>query len=212
MPLEVLQDKERLQSLKQTLHQHSVPAAGALIERKENGAVQCFACGHRCTVLPGRDGVCRVRFNENGTLLVPHGYVGALACDPIEKKPFFHVLPGSDALDIRHARLRLPLRLLPELGDEPDASRSEGRRSRGCVRQSNWLILPSSTVRRSWHRATTNRSSPANGRSMCSRKRVCGICGCAYISNGNGTPQVLDFLRPHIEVGDLDGIRAVGCR
>ena len=39
-----------------------------------------------------------MRFNEDGTLLVPHGYVGCLACDPIEKKPFFHVLPGSDAL------------------------------------------------------------------------------------------------------------------
>src|SRR5438094_3030567 len=98
MPLEVLQDKQRLQSLKQTLHKFSIPAAEALIEHKTNGVVQCFACGHRCVVQPGRDGVCRVRFNENGTLLVPHGYVGALACDPIEKKPFFHVLPGSDAL------------------------------------------------------------------------------------------------------------------
>ena len=39
-----------------------------------------------------------MRFNDDGTLLVPHGYVGALPCDPIEKKPFFHVLPGSDAL------------------------------------------------------------------------------------------------------------------
>ena len=73
MPLEVLQDKERLTSLKKMLHQHSVSAADALIERKENGVVQCFACGHRCMVLPGRDGVCRVRFNENGTLLVPMG-------------------------------------------------------------------------------------------------------------------------------------------
>jgi len=96
--LDVLEDKRRLQSLKVMLHRHSVPAAAALIERHENGDVRCFACGHRCLVKPGRDGVCRVRFNDNGTLLVPHGYVGALACDPIEKKPFFHVLPGSDAL------------------------------------------------------------------------------------------------------------------
>src|SRR5688572_27315785 len=88
MPLEVLNDKARLNSLKQMLHQYSVPAAEALIERYENGDVKCFACGHRCLVKPGRDGVCRVRFNEDGTLLVPHGYVGALACDPIEKKPF----------------------------------------------------------------------------------------------------------------------------
>src|SRR5688500_14453528 len=99
VPLNVLSDdKERLRTLKEMLHQYSAPAAEALIERKENGDVQCFACGHRCLIKPGRDGVCRVRFNDDGTLLVPHGYVGALACDPIEKKPFFHVFPGSDAL------------------------------------------------------------------------------------------------------------------
>src|SRR5215218_8152175 len=96
--LELLEEKQRLRSLKEVLHRYSGPAADELIERRENGDVQCFACGHRCLVKPGRDGVCRVRFNENGTLLVPWGYVGALACDPIEKKPFFHVLPGSDAL------------------------------------------------------------------------------------------------------------------
>src|SRR5213082_2540672 len=96
--LEVLEEKERLKSLKEMLHRYSAPAAEALIERKDNGDIQCFACGHRCLIKPGRDGVCRVRFNDEGTLLVPHGYVGCLACDPIEKKPFFHVLPGSDAL------------------------------------------------------------------------------------------------------------------
>src|SRR2546430_723780 len=98
--LEILQEKERLKDLKEMLHKYSAPAAEALIERKENGAIQCFACGHRCVIQPGRDGVCRVRFNDSasGTLLVPHGYVGCLACDPIEKKPFFHVHPGSDAL------------------------------------------------------------------------------------------------------------------
>jgi pyruvate formate lyase activating enzyme len=39
-----------------------------------------------------------VRSNRDGVLWVPAGYVGALQCDPIEKKPFFHALPGSDAL------------------------------------------------------------------------------------------------------------------
>src|SRR3954453_14936591 len=98
--LEILeQNKKRLRSLKEMLHQYSVPAAEVLVERKgDDGTLQCFACGHRCVIKPGRDGVCRVRFNDDGTLLVPHGYVGALACDPIEKKPFFHVLPGANAL------------------------------------------------------------------------------------------------------------------
>jgi hypothetical protein len=39
-----------------------------------------------------------VRFNDAGTLRVPHGYVAALVSDPIEKKPFFHALPGTTAL------------------------------------------------------------------------------------------------------------------
>ncbi len=96
--LQVLHQQQRAKSIKDSLHRLNVPAAEELIERKDDGAIQCFACGHRCLVKPGRDGVCRVRFNEDGVLRVPHGYVGALACDPIEKKPFFHVLPGSDAL------------------------------------------------------------------------------------------------------------------
>ena len=46
----------------------------------------------------GKRGICKVRFNEGGHLRVPTNYVAALACDPTEKKPFFHVLPGSDTL------------------------------------------------------------------------------------------------------------------
>src|SRR5687767_15761246 len=57
----------------------------------------------RSTLFPTRRssdlrGICKVRFNEEGQLRVPMNYVAALACDPTEKKPFFHVLPGSDTL------------------------------------------------------------------------------------------------------------------
>ncbi len=71
---------------------------GTLYERLPDGAVRCFACGHRCLIREGKRGICQVRFNEAGKLRVPWGYVGALQSDPIEKKPFFHVLPGSNAL------------------------------------------------------------------------------------------------------------------
>src|SRR5687767_8664575 len=57
----------------------------------------------RSTLFPTRRssdlrGICKVRFNEEGQLRVPMNYVAALQCDPTEKKPFFHVLPGSDTL------------------------------------------------------------------------------------------------------------------
>ena len=63
-----------------------------------DGCVRCTACGHRCLVRDGRRGVCQVRFNEGGSLRVPWGYVAALNADPVEKKPFYHFLPGSTAL------------------------------------------------------------------------------------------------------------------
>jgi hypothetical protein len=73
-------------------------AEGTLYERLPDNAVRCFACGHRCLIREGRRGICKVRFNAGGRLLVPRNYVAALQCDPVEKKPYFHVLPGANAL------------------------------------------------------------------------------------------------------------------
>ncbi len=84
--------------LRAAIDQQSIP--GALYDpiAERPGWVQCYACGHLCRIPPGRDGICRVRSNRDGVLHVPSGYVGALQLDPIEKKPFFHALPGSQAL------------------------------------------------------------------------------------------------------------------
>src|SRR2546428_859779 len=73
-------------------------ALGTLYEKLPGNKVRCYACAHQCLILDGLRGICKVRYNQGGTLMVPHGYVGALECDPTEKKPFFHVLPGSDTL------------------------------------------------------------------------------------------------------------------
>jgi pyruvate formate lyase activating enzyme len=71
---------------------------GELYEKLPDGSVRCFACAHRCLVREGKRGICQVRFNRGGVLRVPWGYVAGLQADPIEKKPFFHILSGSDAL------------------------------------------------------------------------------------------------------------------
>ena len=52
----------------------------------------------RCRIPSGGAGICKMRTNYNGRLMVPWGYVAGFSADPIEKKPFFHVLPGSEAL------------------------------------------------------------------------------------------------------------------
>jgi len=85
-------------SLAEVLDELTAEGAAELTEHLANGALKCYACGHRCLIKEGKRGICKVRFNEGGQLRVPVNYVAALACDPTEKKPFFHVLPGSDTL------------------------------------------------------------------------------------------------------------------
>jgi pyruvate formate lyase activating enzyme len=88
----------RSASLAEVLDEMTKEGAEELTERLAGKDVRCYACGHRCLIHEGKRGICKVRFNEGGRLLVPANYVAALACDPTEKKPFFHVLPGSDTL------------------------------------------------------------------------------------------------------------------
>ena len=81
--------------LKELLADNTMPSAPELVVRGEEGRVRCLACGHRCKILPGRSGVCRVRFNTEGELRAPAGYIAGLQIDPIEKKPFYHAFPAT---------------------------------------------------------------------------------------------------------------------
>jgi pyruvate formate lyase activating enzyme len=89
---------ERSASLAEVLDALTTEAAEELTDRLGGRDLRCHACGHRCLIREGKRGICKVRFNDRGRLLVPTNYVAALACDPTEKKPFFHLLPGSDTL------------------------------------------------------------------------------------------------------------------
>jgi pyruvate formate lyase activating enzyme len=62
----------------------------------EDDKVQCELCPHCCTLSHGKRGVCRIRENRGGVLFpLTYGRPVSLAVDPVEKKPLFHVYPGS---------------------------------------------------------------------------------------------------------------------
>ncbi len=66
-----------------------------------DGRVRCLACPRKCVIPPGMYGVCKTKLNVNGTLCeVNYGKVSSIAMDPIEKKPFFHFMPGTYAYSI----------------------------------------------------------------------------------------------------------------
>jgi pyruvate formate lyase activating enzyme len=69
--------------------------------KKLKDKVQCQNCAHYCFIQPGKRGICGVRENRDGKLFaLNYGKIIALNIDPIEKKPLFHFLPGSDSLSI----------------------------------------------------------------------------------------------------------------
>lgn len=79
--------------------------------RGKHSAVQCSLCPHRCLIEHGQSGDCRVRINYEGVLYaVTFGRPCAVHLDPIEKKPLFHVLPGSRILSIATAGCNLHCR------------------------------------------------------------------------------------------------------
>jgi pyruvate formate lyase activating enzyme len=63
--------------------------------------VECDLCWRRCVIPDHERGYCYVRYNEGGKLYTEaYGVVTALNLDPIEKKPFYHFLPGTTSLSI----------------------------------------------------------------------------------------------------------------
>ncbi len=189
-------------TLKEILKTHT--AEGDLYERLEDGKLRCFACGHRCVILPGLDGICRVRYNEGGRLMVPTGYVAAIQCDPTEKKPFFHAYPGSLALTfgmlgcdyhcgycqnwVTSQALRDPKAIAPPRDVTPE-------KLVGIARQYGARLVVSSynepLITSEWAIDVFKQAKPAGF-----------VCG--YVSNGNATPEVLDYIRPWTDLYKID--------
>ena len=61
----------------------------------------CDFCFRHCLIEEGGYGRCGVRTCRNGIVSDRHyGRLAAIAADPIEKKPLYHFLPGTETLSI----------------------------------------------------------------------------------------------------------------
>ena len=177
---------------------------GELYENLDRGFVRCYACGHCCRIPEGHLGVCKVRYNEGGKLLVPWGYVASAQCDPIEKKPFFHAYPGALAYSfgmlgcdlhcaycqnwVTSQALRDPSAVSPPLRATPEGLVEDAVQQGAKVIVSTYnepLITSEWAVE------------------VFKQARAAGLA-TGYVSNGNGTPQVLEYLRPWVDLYKVD--------
>ncbi|MBO0911350.1 MAG: radical SAM protein, partial [Acidobacteria bacterium] len=191
-----------LSSLHEVLDQNV--REGKLYEPIERNRIRCYACGHCCPIAEGQAGVCRVRYNRGGKLYVPWGYVGGVQCDPIEKKPFFHAYPGALAYSfgmlgcdlhcsycqnwVTSQALRDPNAVSPPLQASPEELVEDALRLGAKVLVSTYnepLITAEWAVE------------------IFKEARASGL-KTAFVSNGNGTPQVLEYIRPWIDFYKVD--------
>jgi len=182
-------------------------APAELVVAQPDGSVRCTACGHRCLVRPGRRGICQVRFNDGGSLRTPWGYVAALNADPVEKKPFYHFLPGSIALTFGmlgcdfhcgYCQNWLTSQALRDPASDEAAyyiKRISPEQIVEAARRAEADVIASSynepLITSEWAAAVF-------------KQAVATGIKCVFVSNGNATPEVLEFLRPYLTGMKID--------
>jgi pyruvate formate lyase activating enzyme len=85
----------------ETSHMGTNALHEAMYYETRGDIVNCLLCPNACKLSDGQIGICRARKNVGGKLYsLVYGKIASMHVDPIEKKPFFHVLPGSQAFSI----------------------------------------------------------------------------------------------------------------
>lgn len=204
-------------SLQDLLDKNTAKAATELVV-PDGDRLRCLACGHRCLLRDGARGICKVRHVEGGVLRVPAGYVAGLAIDPVEKKPFFHVRPGAAALSFGmlgcdlHCGYCQNWDTSQALRDRDAGTLPRRLRAREvvdlCLERACPILVSTYNeplITAEWSRAIFELA-----------KEHDLLTG--YVSNGNATPEVLDFLRPVTDLYKIDlkgfrdrSYRSLGC-
>lgn len=191
-------------SLQTLLQDSTMVSAKELAVPERNNAVRCLACGHRCRVLPGRSGVCRVRFNEDGVLRAPAGYVAGLQVDPIEKKPFYHAFPGRNALSFGM------------LGCNLHCSYCQNWITSQALRDDQAVAYPRQASAEQMVALAVEHAVPvivstyneplitADWAVEIFKLATAEGITCGFVSNGNATPEVLRYIRPFVDLYKVD--------
>lgn len=170
-----------------------------------DGIVNCGLCQHRCSIKPGRRGVCGVRENRDGTLYtLVYGRLVAEHVDPIEKKPLFHFMPGSKSYSVSTVGCNFQclhcqnyqISQYPQQADPSSSGRertalsvAETAGQAGCASISYTYVEP--TV---FYEFSRDCAREAAGKGI---KNV-------YVSNGYMTPEVVKDIAPYLDGANID--------
>jgi pyruvate formate lyase activating enzyme len=182
-------------------------AVGELVIRPGDGRLQCVACGHRCVLKEGQRGICKVRFHEGGFLRVPKGYTSGVQADPIEKKPFFHVLPGTKALSFGmlgcdyhcdYCQNWITSQALRDPASEESGVAPQDTTAEALVRLARTHNCR--TVTSTYNEPLITAEWAVEIFRLARQHKLL----TSFVSNGNATPEALDYLKPHLDMYKVD--------
>jgi pyruvate formate lyase activating enzyme len=190
-----------------SLHIDQLTRPAELSVPQADGAVRCLACAHRCLVRPGRRGVCQVRFNDGGVLRAPWGYVAALQADPVEKKPFSHVTPGALALTFGMLGCDFHCDYCQNWFTSQTLRDPASHNALFLAREISPSGLVDAALRVGARLIVSSYNEPLITTewavSVFQAARSAGLL-TAFVSNGNATPEALNYLLPHLDAYKVD--------
>jgi pyruvate formate lyase activating enzyme len=178
----------------------------AFLYRKGDAlAVHCDLCHHRCQIKPGRRGLCHVRENREGTLYsLVYGRLIARHVDPIEKKPLFHVLPGSRSYSIATVGCNFRCRFCQnaDIAQLP-ADRGgaiAGERTTPETVVADALARGCRTIAYTYTEPTVFFEFARDTARLAAARGLRNV----FVTNGYLTTEALDAIHPHLHAANVD--------
>ncbi len=175
-----------------------------LYEKLDNCRTRCLLCAHRCQINSGRRGLCGVRENKEGILYsLIFGTLIAENVDPIEKKPFFHVYPGSRSFSIatvgcnfncdfcqNHNISQMPRSTLMIMGEDtaPEAIVSRAKKNR-CK-----------TIAYTYTEPTVYLETALETSKIALNEGLQNV----FVTNGYMSEQALEVMKPYLSAANVD--------
>ncbi|EKD49724.1 MAG: hypothetical protein ACD_63C00064G0006 [uncultured bacterium] len=183
-----------------------------ILSRKLNNAVQCNVCSHRCKVSLGMRGICGVRENIDGVLYsLNYGKLISEALDPIEKKPFYHFLPGTQSLSIACAGCNFACghcqnwdisQIKDHIKEDGENYRKAmpGRESKpeDIVKHAKELNIPS--ISYTYTEPTVFAEFALDVMKLAKKENLKN----AWVTNGFMTKELSDLIIPHLDAANID--------
>jgi pyruvate formate lyase activating enzyme len=180
------------------------PHEAMLYEKLDGQKVRCHLCGHECVIAAGEYGVCRVRENVAGVLRThSYGVLVAMNVDPIEKKPLFHFLPGTQSVSVAAAGCNFQCEFCQnwQISQSP---RTGGGRGGQAVSPEQVVTAAANYDCASISYTYTEPTvffEFAYDTAKLARARGIGNC---FVSNGFLTPRAVETIAPYLDAINVD--------